>query len=354
MKHIKINISLALAMFLASGAFAIAEEVKSKPKLERGFRFGDVKKDSDEEELKKKSQKELLEELVKLNRKQLKEQERIREILENEYDPQPKMMTLPDGTKCVENSSAKCFKMPMINEIKKIPVYVDAYQKRDLESMKKKEMWEGTYVLNVLKLSYLKGQAIRELGPEYPLATKPLGTINNYGYDSVALKKYRKSLVDKNMSKFELNIFIGLNKSLDMYSLVRLAYLIKENPTWNFNLVFNSQKSKKDWEKQYKNFYAARHFKKANAVVQPSAFKEFKVYTTPSIFLKDKKKKEDTLVFVGRATQEDIVSRVIEYMIQNKYIKRNDLTAAKAWNSSSSEKVVEDYYNNSMGIKYEK
>jgi hypothetical protein len=41
-------------------------------------------------------------------------------------------------------------------------------------------------------------------------------------------------------------------------------------------------------------------------------------------------------------------------MIQNEYIKRNDLTAAKAWNSSSSEEVVEDYYNSSIGIKYEK
>ena len=41
-------------------------------------------------------------------------------------------------------------------------------------------------------------------------------------------------------------------------------------------------------------------------------------------------------------------------MIQNKYIKRNDLTASKAWNSSSSENVVEDYFNSTLGIKYEK
>lgn len=354
MRYMNFNISFALAMFLASGTFAIAEDTSSKPKLERGFRFGDVTKNSEEENLKKKSQKELLEELVKLSRKQLKEQKRIREILENEYDPQPKIITLADGTKCIENSSAKCFKMPMINEVKKIPAIAEAYKNPTLKNIKTREMWYGTYTLNVLKDSYLKGQAIRELGPKYPLATKPLGTINNYGYDSLALKKYRKSLVDKHMSKFELNIFIGLNKSLDMYSLVRLAYLIKENPAWNFNLVFNSQQSKTDWEKQYKNFYAARYFKKANAVVQPSAFKEFKVYTTPSIFLKDKKKNKDTLVFIGRATQEDIISRVIEYMIQNKYIKRNDLTASKAWNSSSSENVVEDYFNSTLGIKYEK
>ncbi|WP_294961493.1 hypothetical protein [Sulfurimonas sp.] len=353
MKLVKTKFSIVLAIFLINGTFVIANESKEKPKLERGFRFGDVKESKDEK-LKEKSSQELLVELVKLSKKQLIEQTRIREILENEFDPQQKIMTLPDGTECVENSSSKCFKMPVINSIKKIPAIANAYKNPSLENVKTREMWYGTYVLNVLKDSYLKGQAIRELGPKYPLATKPLGTINNVGYDSLALKNYRKSLVDKQMPIFELNIFIGLNKSLDMYSLVRLAYLVKDNPTWNFNLVFNSYKSKEDWEKQYKNFYVSKHLKRLNAVIQPEAFEEFKVYTTPSFFLKDKKKSKDTLIFVGRATQADIVSRVIEYMIQSKYIKRNELTASKAWSSKSSEQVVENYFNGSLGIKYEK
>ena len=282
------SIFLSTLLLTGTASFLHAEQ-KNEVKMERGFRFGDVKS-SEESDLEKATQKELLQELVLLNRKQLKEQIRIKEILESEFDPQPKMITLEDGTECVENSSSKCFKMPMISEVKRIPAIAEAYKNPTLENIKKREMWYGTYTLNVLKDSYLKGQAIRELGPEYPLATKPLGTINNYGYDEVALKDYRKTLVDKHAKLFDYNIFIGLNKSLDMYSLVRLAYLIRDNPTWNFNLIFNSSESKKGFEKQYKNFFTAKYLKSAKAFVQPNAFKEFKVYTTPSIFLKDKKR----------------------------------------------------------------
>lgn len=345
----KITVSCMIALCFAS--VLSAKIVKAD--IERGFRFGDVV-DNNQTNLKKASQKDLLIELVKLNRDQLKVQKEIRDILQDEYAPKPKMMTLADGTKCIENSSSKCFKMPMINEIKKIPVYVKAYTERTLKAMKEKEMWEGKYVSEVLKLAYLKGQAIRELGPKYPLATRPAGTINTIGYDSIVMNKFKKSLVDEQMYNFEINIFIGLNKSLDMYSLVRLAYLIRDNKSWKINLIFNSNSSKNNWEKQYKNFYASKYFKNVFSTVQPQAFKDFKVYTTPSLFLKDIKMKKDTLIFVGRATEADIVSRMISYMIEHKYIKRNDLTAEKAWKSNSSESVVEGYYKNTLGINYEK
>ncbi len=342
---------IAVAVLTLAGTAAENTE-KDKSKIEQGFRFGQVPSGGDD--LKSKTQKQLLEELVKLSKKQLKEQKRIREILEEEYDPQPKMITMPDGTECIENSSSKCFKMPIIAEVKKIPAIAEAYKNPTLKNIKNREMWYGTYVLNVLKDSYLKGQAIRELGQKYPLATKPLGTIETTGADSVALSKYRKHIVNTNMKNFKLNIFLGKNKSLDMYSLVRLAYLIKDNPTWNFNLIFNSSKSKSTWEKQYKSFWASKYLKTANTFVQPNAFKEFKVETTPSIFLNDIKKDTNTLIFIGRATQGDIISRVIEYLIHYKYIKRNDLTATKAWQSESSEAVVETYYEHRLGLKYEK
>ena len=167
-------------------------------------------------------------------------------------------------------------------------------------------------------------------------------------------KRYEQELVNKHAKQFEINIFLGINKSLDMYSLVRLAYLVRDNPKLKFNLIFNSIKAKKQWEKQYPSFFTSKFLKKLDSYVQPDSFKEFKVYTTPSVFLKDRKREKDTLIFVGRITQDDIVNRIIEYMIQHKDIKRNDLTASKAWKSDSSEDVVKDYYNETIGIDYVK
>lgn len=342
--------------FISFNNFIYADNKQQKEnvaKIERGYKYGDTV-DTNSTRKKKLSVEDMLSRLLEESIKQTKLQTDIRDILQDEFDPKPKMMTLKDGTKCIENSSAKCFKMPMINEVKRIPVYVDAYQKRDLVSMKKKEMWEGKYVSEVLKLAYLKGQAIRELGPKYPLATRPLGTLNTMGIDAIVSKRYRKEIVNKNAKKFEINIFLGLNKSLDMYSLVRLAYLIRDFPKLKFNLIFYSNKAKKQWENQYPSFFTSKFLSETDSFVQPKLFKDFKVYTTPSIFLKDKKKEKDTLIFIGRVTEGDIVDRIIGYMIQNKYIKRNELTASKAWESNSSEDVVKEYYNEQVGIKYVK
>jgi len=217
-------------------------------------------------------------------------------------------------------------------------------------------MWEGKYIQEILKISYLKGQAVRELGPKYPLATRPAGTIELNGADGLALEKLKEKLTNEQMigGNFELNIFIGLNKNLDMYSFSRFAYFLQDNQNWKINFVFRSSSALAQWKKQYTNFFPSKYFEKANMVIQPKAFKDFDVYTTPSIFLKDKKLNKDTLIFVGKMSQKDVTSRVIEYMIQNEYIKRNDLTASKAWQSDTSEEVVEKYYRRNLGVEYEK
>jgi hypothetical protein len=352
MKRIYLT-TLLVGGVIATGAYASQDASAKKVKIERGYKFGGLA-DNNESSLKKKSERELLAELVKLNRAQLKEQKRIREILENEFDPQPKMITLKDGTKCIENSSAKCFKMPMIPEVRKIPAIANAYKNPTLKNIKTRELWYAKYTDAVLNDAYLKGQAIRELGPKYPLATRPRGTIQTNGMDSVIMKHYKKQLVAKHMKNFRLNIFLGMNESLDMYSLVRLAYILKDNPTWKVTLVFNSNEAKKHWEAQYKNFYASKYFSRAKTVVQPSAFKEFKIYTTPSIYLQDLKHKKDVFIYKGRATEGDIISRVLEYMINNKYIKRNELSAEKAWSAKSSAPFIENYYKKDIGINYEK
>ena len=350
--------SIFLASLLITGVSISAlasqsADEKAKVKIERGYKFGGLS-DNNDSRLKKKSERELLAELVKLNRAQLKEQKRIREILENEFDPKPKEITLKDGTKCIENSSAKCFKMPMIPEVRKIPAIANAYKNPTLKNIKTRELWYAKYTDAVLNDAYLKGQAIRELGPKYPLATRPRGTIETKGLDSVVMSHYKKRLVAKYMKNFKLNIFLGMNESLDMYSLVRLAYILKDNPTWNITLVFNSATAKKHWEDQYKNFYASKYFARAKVVVQPSAFKEFKIYTTPSIYLQDLKHKKDVFIYKGRATENDIISRVLEYMVNNKYIKRNELSAEKAWKAKSSLPLIQNYYEKDIGIKYEK
>ena len=342
------------SLLVITFSFASTKETAD---IEKGFRFGEFKDNNHTTlgNVNKKDIKEILLLILKENKEQTKVQKEIRNILQNEFDPKPKMITLSNGKKCLENEDVGCFKMPMINEVKRIPAISNALQKRDLESVKKKEMWYGKYVTEVLKLSYLKDQAIRELGPKYPLMTRPLGTIDSQaGWDGPILQKHRKNIFLKYLPHFEYNLFLGKNRGLDMITLVPLAYVVRNNPSIKINLVFDSRESKIHWEKQYKNFYTAKHLKALKSFIEPKAFDEFKIYTTPSLFLKDNKNSKDTLIHVGKFVELDLINKTIAYMIENNFIKRNELRATKSWDTNRSEDYIKFYYKNKLGIKYEK
>lgn len=346
--------------------FVYGTEIKSdKSNIERGFRFGEFKDSNStltDEEIEKLGKDQ--NNISKILALQLKEQKKhtellteIRDILQNEFSPKPKEIRLEDGTKCIENdgSDERCNRMPMINEVKQIPAIANAYKNPTIENIKKREMWYAWYTTQVLQDAYMKGQAIREMGPQYPLSTRPIGTVDSSkGWDGPLMSLHRKNLFMEHAQNFEFNIFLGMNKALDMYSLVALAYVVRDNPTIKFNLVFNSKESKKHWEKQYHNFYTANSLKKLPSFIQPEAFDEFKVYTTPSVFIKDLKNSKDTLIHVGKITELDLVNKSIEYMLNNKFIKRKDLSAQEFWNTKGSEDYMERYFNDNLGIDYEK
>ncbi len=360
--HMRKNIGRLFTIILLFVSFLNANEKlvnKKKANIEKGFRFGEFKdsNETNDESLKNINPKDIGKILLlqlKEDKKHTKLLTEIRDILQSEYDPKAKMITV-NGKQCIENSSADCFKMPMINEVKKIPAIANAYKDPTLKNIKIRELYYAKYTKEVLRDAYLKGQAIRELGPKYPLATRPLGTVDSgAGWDGPIIQKHRKNLFLKHLNNFEFNLFLGLNNGLDMYSLVPLAYLVRDNPNVKINLIFNTRASKDHWEKQYKNFFTAKYLINLQVFIQPDAFKEFKIYTSPSLFIKDLKNTKDTLIHIGKLTELDLINKTIAYMLANKFIKRNDLSAREFWNTEGSDKYLEFYYKNKLGIDYEK
>ena len=348
---------LCLLIFFSLFSSLNAEEKKNSG-IEKGFRFGNFSEEKESEDEKVEISEDdigkLLKEILKENRKQSKLQKEIRDLIASEINPSPKTITV-DGKECIENEDEKCFKMPLIREVRSIPAIKNALTKRDLESVKKQEQWYAKYLTEIIKVGYLKGLAIREMGPDYPLARRPEGTVDaGAGWDAPILENHRRNIFKKELHNFEFNFFIGLNIGLDMYSLSSIANVAKSFPEIKLNLVFKDKKSKIIWEKQYKNLYAAKYLKKLNAVIQPSSFDEFKVYTTPSLFLKDHKNSKNIFLHVGKINQLTLINKTIDYMLQNKFIERKDLSSTKAWNSEGGEKYIENYYRNKLGIKYEK
>jgi len=322
---------------------------ENKAPAERGIHFGEYKDINKTKKDKKKTTDELLADLIDLNKKQLKVQKEIRDILSDEFSPKPKYIEV-DGVKCIENSSAKCFKMPMINEVKKIPVIANAYKNPTLENIKKREMWYAKYTDRVLSDVYLKKQAIRDLGNNYPLDIRPTGSIDRTGFDSVVSDKYRINVVKKFNDRFEYNLFLGLNDALDAYSIVHLGLLRKTFKNISLNLIFKNENDKNKWLKKYKIFIQKKL--DINIVIDEVAFENFKIETTPSLFLKDKILKKDKLINVGRISKTIFTDKIIDYMLYNKIIKRQDLNAVNSWNNLDDE-TLRIYYKD-KGINYEK
>lgn len=362
---IKIRGSILFALLFSLIGFnhANAEEKRNgnNSALEKGFRFGNVKSDKDEkkdenvDKLDEKKIGKILKLLLKESKKQTKLQEEIRDILEDEYAPKAKMITMPNGRKCVENEDAKCFKMPIINNIKKIPAIRNALTKRDLKSVTKQEQWYAEYIIQVSKLAYLKGQAIRNMGPEYKLATRVRGTTDPAaGFDSVMISNFRKQVFEENLKHFEFKIFMGINHGLDMYSLTSIANIAKKNPKVKMTLVFKSKEAVLKWKKQHKNLYVTRHLERWEILIDEPAFKKFKIYTSPSLVLRDLKNEKDTLAHIGKLTEAELIKETIGYMLANKMIKRSDLSSRNAWEKGAKDKQLKFLFENKYGVQYEK
>lgn len=62
-----------------------------------------------------------LAELLKVAKQQRNIQQKIYNLLSNEFDPKPKKVII-NGKECIENFSKDCFVMPLTRAAKKIPV----------------------------------------------------------------------------------------------------------------------------------------------------------------------------------------------------------------------------------------
>lgn len=339
------------------------KDKKTSSAIERGYQFGDIK---DEEELSKEEMEKLGADegnIIKILLLQLQEDKKqtkllteIKDILAEEFSPNPKEITLEDGTKCIVNKGddERCNRMPMINEVKRIPAIREAYENPTMENIKKREMWYAWYTLQVKSDAYKKVQAIRELGSEYPLATRYEGTVDSKGWDSTVRDLHEHNLWKENNKNFEYKVFLGVNKALDMFSFTSLAILIRNNPDLNIKFVFNSQESYEHWKSQYKNISSSSNFKNVPVVIDSEIFITNKIETTPTMYLYDVKKDKDTNIHTGRIDELSTRKKVVSYMIQEGHIKSNQLDTREIFKTKGVDEKIENYFNNTLGVDYAK
>jgi hypothetical protein len=319
-------------------------------KAEQGWRFGDNPEVNTTKALDdKKTIKQILAEMLKVQKEQLKAQKKILSILEDRFDPKPEVITLPNGKKCVANSSAECFKMPLTPVAKRIPVLKNWLINRDEKSAAAYIKWQSKYLQKISKAAYAYDFAVTEFGNKVAqLDYSRPGFEETFGKAEVIKSNYKKMLIDEYRNKYKLYFFLGLNSDLDVYSFTSIARFVNKHPKLKYTVVFKDDKEKKAFVDAANIFSEIKNMiknKNVQLVVMPDIFKKLNIYTTPTISIKLNNSNTINKIMIGRLNSV-LPQKIINFLKYKGIIKEGDNPAFKAWQKAGnySKQYYQHYY----------
>ena len=337
-----------IILLINLNASNISENKGDVANNERGFAYYQEQKKEKENVINLESNNKNNQEILILLRKLLEVNIEIRDILRNEYDPQPKMITNSKGEKCIANSSADCFEMPITAEAKRTPVYKEWLEKGDLNSSLRKKQWEAKYFNEISNRAYMDMAAITQFGTQaYPVNYNTYTHNNTTGYATTVLRdKIEKSVIEKNLEKVNFIYFIGINKDLDLYAMDNIVRFLKqyENKI-KLQFIFQDEQSKKSFEIAHKHNPEFSILNNYKMTVLPNEFKDFNIYTTPSLVAINKEAKTGQTIITGRVSENQANKMIVMYLRSQGIIQDVELNPNNAWKDESDfgEQYIKEY-----------
>lgn len=342
-----------------------AEKGYTKDQIEKGWNYGE---DAiiDKEEIvasasaKKKSNKDvlsLLEEILEIQKKQLAEQKRIKEILEEEFDPKPRMITKEDGTKCIMNSSADCFVFPLIAEARRVPVMANYLKNpHDQKAVSEYKKWFATYLNHNFDIGKATEYDTAENGSNsFKTDYKSDGFETSGGYFSVAKQEHNQKIINafgKNGSLF-LRVYLGKTPDLDLYAADHIAIFINKHPDLKVELLFankesaNAYKGLSEVMPLFKQAFTAR-----NTIKRVAGTNEIPatLQATPAFepHFKNKNINSKRIVKNGKLSSDSIDNYIMEWLIFEKIVDPSQLNDAKVWKDNGN--FSKEFYKNTYGV----
>ena len=121
-----------------------------------------------------------LSELVEIQKMQLDLQRKTFLLLQEEFNPQPHTIINEKGEKCVANSSADCFEMPLVAEAKRVPVLATWIKEPTIENATEFLKWQAKFFKYKFDNGYSLNLASKQYGDKaYPTdaITEEFGSI---------------------------------------------------------------------------------------------------------------------------------------------------------------------------------
>lgn len=308
----------------------------------------------------KNSTEAILLELLKESKKQTRLQTEIRDILKKEFAPEPVLITKEDGTKCIENSSADCFVMPMIAEARRIPVLAAWMQNPTEDNAKNYMQWQSKLFDRAFDMGNSMQFALTKFGTEaYPQSFQR-STFDSAGnIMSVIKDKRQEKIIRRLTNSIEYEIYLGMNLDADIYALDNIAKIITTIPESKFTLVFKDEKSRKAINvvaKTFLAFSAAIANGNIKTKVDTKAFDDQGMHTTPTFVINYKGNKDiqpfKMPIADGRLSANEFLSKVMQALEYKKVISRAEMADYKSWKDGGN--YSSDYLEHFYGLKLDK
>lgn len=323
-----------------------AEKGFTSEAIQRGWAFGYDPKNNKQEQQEvvsipktKRDIAIILEESLAVQKEQLKEQRKIRAILEEQFDPKPKTIKKEDGTECVANSSADCFDFPLIAEAKRVPVLGNFLKNPyDHNGAGEYKRWLATYENHLFDI----GKAVQYDSAENGSNTfktdfKRDGYDSPEGYFYGAKEKHNSRLINAFGQKgLALKIFLGKTKDLDLYSMDQIAMFIKNHPSLPIELLFLDQSGAEVFRAHARQMdFVGKAFSQSNVIKRVAGAGEFPstLQSTPAYMASYgiAKQAKTRIISSGKMQSNKLANSIVEWLIFEKIIDPAQISDSRVW-----------------------
>lgn len=292
-------------------------------------------------DVEKMSEKKILIEILKEQKKQTAIQAEILHILKVTNDL-PEEITV-NGKKCLSNSSAECFKMPIIKDAARIPVMRQWLEKPTVENALEYYKWQSKYLNQIFDVGYSLEFASKSTPPLMGIIPSYLNTgtkEGEYQRDDYIWENIIRPLA-RNM---EISILMGKTIGFDIDRAIRIFDIYDKFKSVGIKIrfVFPDQESLNTFANLNKTTPSEVYGKRwkevpsSDKVISPNSFKikNISVYATPMYLLRynDFKNKINfnQILGIGKDDVETIFKSTYRALILFKVIKPTDISGIKA------------------------
>lgn len=326
------------------------EKIQEQPKILQKEQSQYQAKDVNEAILQK------LQEMVDLQKQQLELQKKTYLLLQEEYDPKPHMITNEKGEKCIANSSADCFEMPIVAEAKRVPVLAAWIKEPTIENATEYLKWQAKFFNFKFNNGYSLNLAGKQWGDKaYPAAATP-EEFGSIGGESVRYKnELIKSIIASKSKNMNVYILMGKTVGFEIEYPQKVFEIHEELKKLGIGtkIVFKDSESLSYYKtviQSSANRTLSPRFKEitdlGDVIVSKETFAKIDPHATPYVLLKYKDTKNDVTqaVAVGKDSWYEALQGIYRTLILNNIIKPSDLHGNKT--SDIVAKEVVDGINN--------